>query len=190
MPIIKIVSGGQTGADRGGLEAALYCDIPHGGWCPKGRKAEDGRIPDKYTLREMETDDYIVRTEANVVDSDATVVFTERNATGNSLRTIEFCMKHGKPWHHIPLATTTREKAVQEITAWLSGDPTLNDYEEYEAAPPRNCILNVAGSRESKLQGIEEAVMRIVVDVLIAVNPNCRKYYPLPKRKTPIKSST
>jgi len=45
MPITKIVSGGQTGADRGGLDAAIYCDVPHGGWCPKGRKAEDGRIP-------------------------------------------------------------------------------------------------------------------------------------------------
>ena len=82
MPIIKIVSGGQTGADRGGLEAALYCDIPHGGWCPKGHKAEDGRIPDKYTLRAMETDDYVVRTEANVVDSDATVIFTKKTLRG------------------------------------------------------------------------------------------------------------
>ena len=97
-------------------------------------------------------------------------------------------MKHGKPWHHVTLATTTRNEAVREITAWLSGDPALNDYEEYEAKPPRNCILNVAGSRESALAGIEEAIMRIMVDVLIAVNPNCHKFYPLPKRKTPIKT--
>ena len=82
MPIIKIVSGGQTGADRGGLDASIHCELPHGGWCPKGRKAEDGRIPDKYQLVEMSTSDYLSRTEANVVDSDATVVFTDKAATG------------------------------------------------------------------------------------------------------------
>ena len=69
MPIIKIVSGGQTGADRGGLEAAIYCGVPHGGWCPKGRKAEDGHIPGKYNLREMDTADYLARTKANVLDA-------------------------------------------------------------------------------------------------------------------------
>ena len=190
MTIARIVSGGQTGADRGGLEAALYCDLPHGGWCPKGRKAEDGRIPAKYTLQEMTTADYLARTEANVVDSDATIVFTEKGATGGSLRTLEFCQKHGKPWHHVSLATTRREKAVKDIVAWLAGDPAFNDYEDYEARPPADCVLNVAGSRESKAPGIADTVEAIMVDVLIAVNPDCRKFYPQdgPKRKKEAKT--
>ncbi len=76
MPIAKIISGGQTGAERGGLNAALYSGIPHGDWCPKGRKAADRRIPENYKMTEMSKSDYLSRTEANVLDSDATVVFT------------------------------------------------------------------------------------------------------------------
>lgn len=73
--ITKIISGGQTGADRGGLDAAIHCGIPHGGWCPKGRIAEDGVIPADYYLNEMASPEYLPRTKANVVDSDATVIF-------------------------------------------------------------------------------------------------------------------
>ena len=181
MVLSKIVSGGQTGADRGGLDAAIYCDVPHGGWCPKGRKALDGRIPAKYALAEMSTSNYLARTEANVVDSDATVVFTEKMATGGSLRTLKFCLKHGKPWHQVSLATTRHEQVVQDIVAWLKGDPTWNDYEDYEACPPAECILNVAGSRESKYPGIQEAVEAIMVDVIGKANGVC--YYPLPRSK-------
>ncbi len=53
--ITKLISGGQTGADRGGLDAAIHCGLPHGGWCPKGRKAEDGVIPVEYHLHEIST---------------------------------------------------------------------------------------------------------------------------------------
>ena len=65
---VKIVSGGQTGVDRGALDAAIALGIPHGGWCPRGRLAEDGRISDRYNLRETESADYPVRTERNVID--------------------------------------------------------------------------------------------------------------------------
>jgi len=172
-------SGGQTGADRGGLEAALYCKIPHGGWCPKGRKAEDRRIPDKYELTEMSTSDYLARTEANVVDSDATVVFTEKIATGGSLRTLEYCTKHQKPWHHVCLATASPERIVKDMIAWLRGDPEWNDYEDYKACPPEQCVLNVAGSRESKCAGIADAVEAILVDVISELNGMC--VYPMAK---------
>lgn len=180
MPITKIVSGGQTGADRGGLDAALYCEVPHGGWCPKGRKAEDGVIPAKYELTEMETSDYLARTEANVVDSDATLVFVAQNPSGGSLRTIEFCMKYRKPWHHFSLEWEPREKIAQVAMEWLAGRVAYEYDGKYLAKPPAESILNVAGSRESKYPGIEDAVMRIMVDILIAVNPACKRFYPLP----------
>ena len=85
MPITKIVSGGQTGVDQAGLEAAIYCKIPHGGWCPKGRKSEYGKIPSKYELQETSSSSYLVRTEANVVDSDATLIITPGRPSGGSL---------------------------------------------------------------------------------------------------------
>ena len=178
MPITQLISGGQTGADRGGLEAALYCKVPHGGWCPKGRLAEDGPIPDKYLLQEMTTKDYLRRTEANVVDSDATVVFTYGLPSGGSLRTVEFARKHAKPYEQVDLLHTSRETAVKTLADWLGGDGE-NDYEDYEAIPPGSCILNVAGSRESKAPDIELLVMQIMIDVLRSVNPECGHMYPL-----------
>ena len=178
--IIRIVSGGQTGADQGGLEAAIYCDIPHGGWCPKGRKSEAGRIPDKYQLQEMSSADYLKRTEANVIDSDATIVFTQLKPTGGSLRTIEFCIKHRKPSHHVAIDVTEPKQAVQKIADWLEGRAAF-DYGEYVARPPKECVLNVAGSRESKMPGIEDAVQALMVDVIGRTNKVC--YYPLAKSK-------
>jgi hypothetical protein len=177
--ITKIVSGGQTGADRGGLDAALYCDVPHGGWCPRGRKALDGRIPDKYQLQEMPSADYLKRTEQNVVDSDASLIFTLGQPTGGSLRTMEFAHAHRKPWLHLDVDTWDRRKIVQQIVDWLDGRGEY-DYDEYQARPPENCVLNVAGSRESKADGIQLLVTTIMVDVLRGVNPACRRLYPLP----------
>jgi hypothetical protein len=178
MSVTRIVSGGQTGADRGGLDAALYCDVPLGGWCPKGHKAENGRIPAKYRLQETDSADYLVRTEANVVDSDATVVFTLGAPSGGSLRTIEFAHRHRKPWHHIDVNLESRKRAVGQIVKWLRGEIAY-DYDEYQTKPPEQCVLNVAGSRESKAEGIQDLVTAIMVDVLGEVNPECRKFYPL-----------
>jgi hypothetical protein len=102
-PVSKIVSGGQTGADRGGLDAAIELGIPHGGWCPKGRKAEDGAIPLTYDLTETGSADYRVRTEKNVLDSDATAIFTCGELSGGSKLTADLAEKHGKPWIHIDI---------------------------------------------------------------------------------------
>ena len=178
MSIIKIVSGGQTGADRGGLDAATYCNIPHGGWCPKGRKAEDGKIPARYLLAETMSADYLKRTERNVVDSDATVVFTLGPPSGGSLRTIDFCLEHHKPFLHLDIDVVSRDEAVKAIVDWLQGRASY-DYENYEAWPPATCVLNVAGTCESGADGIKDLVMAIMIDVLITVNPECRKQYPI-----------
>jgi len=71
---MKIISGGQTGVDRGALDAAIGLGIPHGGWCPRGRLAEDGPIPARYVLSETDSPEYWLRTEQNVSDSDATLI--------------------------------------------------------------------------------------------------------------------
>lgn len=158
MPITRIVSGGQTGTDRGGLQAAIYCDVSHGGWCPKGRKAEDGVIPPRYQLHEMTSADYLKRTEQNVIDSDATLVFTLGRLSGGSLRAVKFAHAHEKPWLHIDVDATSRERAVELIVDWLEGRGSY-DHDEYAAQPPDECVLNVAGSRESKADGMEDLVM-------------------------------
>jgi len=171
MPITKIVSGGQTGADRGGLDAAIYCKIHNGGWCPQGRKAEDGIIPEKYQLQETSSSGYLPRTEANVVDSDFTLIFTIGKLSGGSLKTMEFAKKHQRPALHIDLGGLSREETVKSIVKWLAEKVT-------KPTPPLNCALNVAGQRESKACGIQKKVQAIMVDVLIKTNPECKGFYP------------
>ena len=153
--ITKIVSGGQTGADRGGLDAAIHCEIPYGGWCPRERKAEDGVIPQEYQLAERSSGDYLTRTKANVIDSDGTLIFTFGPPTGGSLETLTYARQLGKPCHGIDLKIIAHIQAVEGIVQWLEGEKHLDDYEDYTAQPPSNCVLNVAGSRESHAPGIQ-----------------------------------
>jgi hypothetical protein len=156
MKVQRIVSGGQTGADRGGLDAAMACGVAHGGWCPLGRLAEDGRVPARYRLREMPTAVYAARTEQNVLDADATVVFTFGPPAGGSLSTVDFARLHGRPCLHIDLEKAGDPEAAAAVRAWLEG---LSG----DAAPGHAPVVNVAGSRESQAPGIHarvHAVMR------------------------------
>ena len=175
MAIVKIVSGGQTGADRGGLNAAIEADIPHGGYCPRGRRAEDGRIPKHYQLTEMHSEEYLARTEANVVDSDATVVFTYGAATGGSLRTVEFAIKYQRPWLHVNLSVNGHRRHVADVADWLLNKEPRDD----QPLVPEKTVLNVAGSRGFNNPEMEDQVMHVMWDVLRQVNPDCAQLYPL-----------
>jgi hypothetical protein len=100
--IPKIITGGQTGADRAALDFALERGISHGGWCPKGRLAEDGTIHARYQLIEAPNAEYVQRTEWNARDSDGTVIFSVGEVlAGGSKKTEELARKHGKPVHHL-----------------------------------------------------------------------------------------
>jgi hypothetical protein len=135
--IEKIVSGGQTGVDRAGLDAALAAGIQIGGWCPKGRLAEDGTVPEKYPLVEMSSASYTSRTEQNVIDSDATLLLNRGKLSGGTKRTVDFCHKHGRPFLVVQLDEVRTVVATQQ---WLD-DVAVR-------------VLNVAGPRESKCLGI------------------------------------
>ena len=147
--IETLVSGGQTGADRAALDVAIRHGFPHGGWCPAGRKAEDGPIGGQYELSETPSAKYLQRTEWNVRDSDGTVVFTLADrATGGSLRTIEFAQKHGKPCLHLwPARGYQPALDLQRFVG-------LHNIKR----------LNVAGSRESKDPGIHLWAMGVIED--------------------------
>ncbi len=146
----KIISGGQTGADRGGLDAAERLGIPRGGWCPRGRRAENGIIPRKYPLRETKATAYRVRTELNVLWADATLVFTYGPPAGGSRLTLELARRHRKPALHVDLAGTCAAEAARRIRRWI-GKLGVS-------------ILNVAGPREGSAAGIRRAVEEILVE--------------------------
>ena len=136
----KIVSGGQTGADRAGLDWAIANGVPHGSWCPKGRKSEDGSINARYNLTETPTSAYLRRTEWNVRDSDATLIFTVlEKLDGGSKRTAAFADRLGKPWMHC--------------------FPRIHpNYVANFLAKHQVKVLNIAGKRESSAPGIGKVV--------------------------------
>jgi hypothetical protein len=147
----KIVSGGQTGVDRGALDAAIALGIPHGGWCPRGRLAEDGTIPARYRLTETDSPEYHVRTESNVLDSDATLILYRGELKGGTKLTRQLAKRHGKPC----LAVNLDHPAdLDEIGQWII---------QSHAA-----TLNVAGPRESQSPGIsaqaEELLRRLFTE--------------------------
>ena len=133
----KIVSGGQTGVDRAVLDVALDLGWPCGGWCPQGRKAEDGPLAPRYPLTETPSAEYAERTEWNVRDSDGTLVLTSGKPTEGTAFTIEIAKKLGKPCLVLDLIETPGESAVR---TWAKDHGVR--------------VLNVAGPRESKCHGI------------------------------------
>jgi len=146
--IEKIVSGGQTGADRGGLDAAIELDIPHGGWIPKGRKTEDGGLPEKYRLKEMPTGSYEARTEQNVIDSEGTLIVSHGMLNGGSAKTRRFAKKHNRPWIHMDLEKTNFFKAAMDVRDWVEQNQIK--------------VLNVAGPRGSKDPEIYGATKKLL----------------------------
>ena len=134
-PGLTIVSGGQTGVDRAALDAALKTRVPCGGWCPAGRKAEDGPIPSRYPLKEMPGADYLARTRQNVADSDATLVITFGTPSGGTRRTVEFCQRQKKPYLVLDGTKLTAPQAAEHARGWISRS--------------RIATLNVAGPRAS-----------------------------------------
>ena len=154
MKLRKIVSGGQTGADQGALSACVQAGFPYGGWIPKGRRTEKGKVPARYRMRQHWSRHYPPRTEKNVVDSDGTVIFTYGKPDGGSRLTIDFAKKHGKPCLAVD-ATRPHDEIVARVLRWI------------RRRLPDGAVLNVAGSRRSKAPGIHFIVKCAVVDVLV-----------------------
>jgi hypothetical protein len=148
--IRKVVSGGQTGVDRAALDSALDADIEVGGWCPRGRRAEDGAVPDRYPLDETPAPEYAQRTAWNVRDSDGTLVITDDEPAGGTARTIEEARERGRPLLHVRTATSD---AVPRIVQWV---------EDHDVE-----VLNVAGPRASEADGIYERARAILDPLLV-----------------------
>jgi hypothetical protein len=155
----KIISGGQTGADRGALDFAIAHGIEHGGSCPHGRKAEDGPIPTRYKLQELASAEYPPRTKRNVEDADATVIFVQagRITSRGTALTVRCAKAAARPYvvlHDFPDASAD----AAALTDFLS-----------ELQPG---VLNVAGNRESKTPGMHAYVVRVLGAVWDAKEQN------------------
>lgn len=150
----KIVAGGQTGVDRGALDAAIELGIPHGGWCPRGRTAEDGTIDARYQLRETTSPDYASRTERNVVDSDASLIVYRAALLGGTALTERLARRHNRPCMAIDLddAAAQEPQQLDAVRRWIAQHAIE--------------VLNVAGPRESQQPGIATAAKEFLLRLL------------------------
>jgi hypothetical protein len=149
--IKRIVSGGQTGADRAALDVAIKLGIAHGGWIPRGRLTENGELPPEYHLEETSSSQYPERTEKNVVDSEGTLILSHGPLTGGTDYTREMAIKHRRPWLFIDLDRTAAFQAATAINKWI-----LQKKIE---------ILNVAGPRASEDPFIYQDTLNILESV-------------------------
>ncbi len=149
MRVTKVISGGQTGADQGGLDGAMATGVPVGGWCPQGRLSEAGPIPRRYPLLECGAAAYPVRTRLNVRDADGTLVFTHGPPRGGTRLTWRLAVEMGKP---VKLVFLDQSQSVTETAEWLA---------RHEVR-----VLNVAGPRESRSPGVRAQVERFVRELL------------------------
>jgi Circularly permutated YpsA SLOG family len=154
MTLIRIISGGQTGVDRGALDAALVAGFACGGWCPADRGAEDGEIPDRYPLTPLPADvicvpqkrearhlaeQYRARTLKNVQESDGTLILYSGTLSGGILLTQKLCVRERKPVIALD---------AQAMTKLRAADAAAQFVEEQGIS-----VLNVAGPRLSGWPG-------------------------------------
>ncbi len=148
-PVEKVISGGQTGVDRAALAVAVYLEIVHGGWCPLGRRAEDGTIPEFYNLQETDSPNYAVRTLQNILESDGTLVLTRGMISGGTALTINLANRNRRPLLVLNLA---EEHDYAALRQWLMQHQIR--------------ILNVAGPRESSEPNITAEAEQFLINGL------------------------
>jgi hypothetical protein len=160
---LMLVSGGQTGVDRAALDAALACGVPCGGWCPAGRRAEDGLIANIYPLTETASASYDARTLANIRDSQGTLILCPFGAADRIAQTsagthltLLGVQNSGRPLFVAELALAGQDQAsVERIIRWIRDN--------------RIFVLNVAGPRESESQGIHARAYGLITTLLATI---------------------
>ena len=146
----KIITGGQTGVDRAALDVAIKLGFQHGGFCPKGRLAEDGIIPKKYKLIELNSVQYIKRTIANVTASEGSLLIYSGILSGGTLQTLDCCKKYNKTVYKINILEILKQTQVN-FDRWITDNHIIT--------------LNIAGPRESEVS-IYDRTFVLLMEIL------------------------
>src|SRR6266699_3663643 len=139
--LLKVISGGQTGVDRGALDAALALEVESGGWCPEGRLAEDGTIPEHYTVVELANAGYAERTARNVADSDGTLIISKAEPIGGTRETVDRCIEMRKPYLVIDSEQLSMKEATElaaQFVRGLSSRVQARDLTQHDSATGRS----------------------------------------------------
>src|SRR5213080_3985227 len=179
--ILKIISGGQTGVDRGALDAALAFEVECGGWCPAGRLAEDGTIPKRYPVMELANAGYAERTARNVANSDGTLIISNGEPAGGTRETVDRCIEMRKPHLIIDCASMSVEETIEAATKFvrelsfrvaqtMRKLSNVRKRTDQLRAPSHSLgmtiVLNVAGPRGSQWPEGYKTALQIVSRVL------------------------
>src|SRR5438309_2663708 len=178
--LLKVISGGQTGVDRGALDAALALQVECGGWCPAGRLAEDGTIPERYPVMELANAGYAERTARNVADSDGTLIISNGEPVGGTRETVDRCIEMRKPHLIIDCASMSVEETIEAATEFvkslssradardLSVGQVISEHSRGSSPSARlgMTVLNVAGPRASQWPESHNTAQQIVSGVL------------------------
>jgi Circularly permutated YpsA SLOG family len=185
--LLKVISGGQTGVDRGALDAALALQVECGGWCPEGRLAEDGIIPKRYPVMELANGGYPERTARNVADSDGTLVIANGKPIGGTRETVDCCIEMRKPYLVIECARRSVQETIEGATEFVTNLSSRVARTTPVRLGPRNfsnvrkspgeledpshslgttIVLNVAGPRASQWPEGHKTAQRIVSGIL------------------------
>ena len=151
-PPFRIISGGQTGVDRAALDAALTLGVPSGGWCPAGRLDEDGIIPARYPVREMEKGGYFARTIQNLVDADGTLILYFGDLEGGTGETLFRCIKLKRPYCLLDASELTISRAVEKAISFIQSRSIRS--------------LNAAGPRASKKPEAYAYALEVVTGIV------------------------
>jgi Circularly permutated YpsA SLOG family len=184
--LLKVISGGQTGVDRGALDAALALEVECGGWCPAGRLAEDGTIPKRYPVMELPNSGYAERTARNVADSDGTLIISKGELVGGTRETVDRCIEIGKSFLVIDCARLSIRESIEAATEFVKGLSSRADTRDLSvgqgisehsrgssiraglalSARLGMTVVNVAGPRASQWPEGHETAQQIVSGVL------------------------
>ena len=179
--LLKVISGGQTGVDRGALDAALALQVECGGWCPEGRLAEDGTIPTRYPVMELANAGYAQRTARNVADSDGTLVISNGVPLGGTRETVNRCIEMRKPYLLIDCARRSAQETIEVATEFVKSlssrfAQTTRNLSRLRKSPGElgdpshslgmTIVLNVAGPRASQWPEGRKTSQRIVSGIL------------------------
>ena len=156
MNLSQIISGGQTGVDRGALDAALTTQFSCGGYCPKGRKAEDGVIDERYPLTELSTAGYRQRTIRNLSESDGTLILYHGYLSGGTQETMVQCIRLHKPYKLIDAQAVNVQYASELALAFIA---------DFDIA-----VLNVAGPRLSQWADGYQYSLEVITNLIEVSN--------------------
>jgi len=134
--LVKVISGGEPGAEQAALDAAMDAGLEHGGWIPAGRATEAGSLPDEFLLAELSSEDPEAASERNVEEADGTVVFFLGRKPSRCVRAAELSSRRRKPLLEVDLDGNGPSEVVQALAIWLR---------LYEIA-----VLHVTGPRASE----------------------------------------